>query len=289
MATNAIALPEGFELDEPAVAKPSGPPAGFVLDAPKAPEQPKGLPPGFVLDSPVSKGNKTAAPSKDIEQNVTDFFASTPGLRWLAKPTPDLSAQRLIDTITSKMGYAPPTPQADLMGALQTGTRWLNEQVTPQNAVLIPLAGEMLATKAVSPVINVVKAGLAAYFAKKQAEQAGTSFGKSFELHQERQAFDEANRQSRSNELQLKQPVEPPAYLSDASIQEATVRSFLDTIMGAVMGAGAHGMAARTAMEGRPTGVKPEATPTPSTRELVLANAREGLPNNPQEIQRKII
>src|SRR5208337_4693556 len=60
MATNAIALPEGFELDEPAVAKPSGPPAGFVLDAPKAPEQPKGLPPGFVLDSPVSKGNKTA-------------------------------------------------------------------------------------------------------------------------------------------------------------------------------------------------------------------------------------
>ena len=84
MATNAIALPEGFELDEPAVAKPSGPPAGFVLDAPKAPEQPKGLPPGFVLDSPVSKGNKTAAPSKDIEQNVTDFFARTPvfvGLR----------------------------------------------------------------------------------------------------------------------------------------------------------------------------------------------------------------
>src|SRR5208337_881177 len=187
------------------------------------------------------------------------------------------------------MGYAPPTPQADLMGALQTGTCWLNEQVTPQNAVLVPLTGEMLATKAVSPVINVVKAGLAAYFAKKQAEQAGTSFGKSFELHQERQAFDEANSQSRSNELQLKQPVEPPANLSDASIQEATVRSFLDTIMGAVMGAGAHGMAARTAMEGRPTGVKPEATPMPSTRELVLANAREGLPNNPQEIQRKII
>src|SRR5208282_4140569 len=62
MATNAIALPEGFELDEPAVTKPSGPPAGFVLDAPKAPEQPKGLPPGFVLDSPVSKGNKTAGP-----------------------------------------------------------------------------------------------------------------------------------------------------------------------------------------------------------------------------------
>src|SRR5208337_688527 len=315
MATNAIALPEGFELDEPAVAKPSGPPAGFVLDAPKAPEQPKGLPPGFVLDSPVSKGNKTAGIKNQAEtwdtigsmiepltphgivsqpgrlvSAIQSMFTGKPRQNYDPQPfkplsREDVSKQGIVD-IPAQLYGAVATTGKDIdptTGLPQGASEKYDEAKRVLTAIARPL--ENIARQAVEPenAFYSLAAGGEPLVAGAGAvvTPIEKTLGKIVKWLVAGQLASNVPSSTAHRTKEVEQNPEHP-YLQA-----------LESSVGSAGDVGLPLLVAKSAVKDdiATSGLRSRDfdSSTPSGRELILASAREGLPNNPREIQRKII